>query len=183
MVIPCGILETFSKTDVLTFKQWNDNFTYKYVGVQKLENYSALHIYAPMDYIADLYYRENSIGCSLFLDYGEGFNEKDKLYTRAPLINQEFCVTFNIHDYMNVKAMRFDPIEGYACLCQISSSECELEPLNAAYKRDDFDVFLTDDPIYFVKQNSEISNSITISGKLMKLTHSQLIKELKESLQ
>ena len=65
---------------------------------------------------------------------------------------------FDLQSFREVKALRFDPLEGRPCLCRIMAPEARLIPENASGKEGDKDLFLTTDPSYLslihISQNS-----------------------------
>lgn len=88
----------------------------------------------------------------LYVDCGSGFNEKDSL-TQEYRIAEENVVEFDISNFKNIKAIRFDPIAWYFIRCRIiditsDAGSVDILPHNAVSSVNNMDNFLTTDSQY-----------------------------------
>ena len=127
--------------------QRDDEMSYYYLvdaAVQKSKAYDGkLHIGDGFD-------------SQLFVDCGSGFCESMVLISNSCVYGDErLQVEFDISSYTNVNALRFDPIEGVNVRCKILSvstdtgENVELLPQGAVVDND-WDVFLSTDPQYYI---------------------------------
>ena len=63
-----------------------------------------------------------------------------------------------------MRALRFDPLEGRPCICELRALEATLTPANAAGRENGRDVFLTADPVYQVEIKGSCPKILHISG-------------------
>ncbi|SMF53491.1 glycoside hydrolase family 99-like domain-containing protein [Paenibacillus barengoltzii] len=149
------IYRLFEITDTMiqTFYQWEGYFSAKYVKMINLEAYQKKIIYlqdAEQFFSPDAYYS------NLYVDTGEGFNDKEKC--QVPYIlssNEMVSLEFNISEFKHIKSLRFDPIEGVLCQCmnlhaELDGAPLEFAALNSFPFFSEGDLFLTVDPIYLL---------------------------------
>ena len=89
----------------------------------------------------------------LAFDYGGGFDYERAIHRRFTEIGGLCTVRALVAD--DAKAVRFDPVEGFACQCRIVSTLCGGRPLmakpqNQVASDEAYDFFLTLDPVYFI---------------------------------
>ena len=149
------------------FCRWNAHFVYQWMKANSVEAYvKPMHV-TSMDYMVSLLRAETSICCNLYYDCGTGYTEEQKLTAEVPLTENQFAVTFDLSKMHNLKSLRFDPIEGMAIRCYVSSEHAKLIPVNALAKEDMLDVFATEDPIYnVVLEELPANGHLHISGYL-----------------
>ena len=99
--------------------------------------------------------KENGFVSNLFFDAGDGF----KIEQTICCINNVFedkvhKVRFNLEKIDNIKALRFDPLEGLFCKIKILSvksdnNDFKLNSVCCQNNTDGFDLFYTTDPQYY----------------------------------
>ena len=90
------------------------------------------------------------LNCQLFVDTGNGFREEEKIQAETVLQDGAFRVTFDLKNFKDWKALRFDPLEGKPCICRIdhAGTNAKLKAVNASGKVEHGDLFLTTDPVF-----------------------------------
>lgn len=132
------------------FCHWNEHFVYQWLKASSVEAYvKPVHI-TSMDYMVSLLRAKTMLCCNLYYDCGEGYSEEQKITLEVPLADNKFTAVFDLSKFKNLKGLRFDPIEGTAIRCSVSSEHAQLVPMNAWSKEDIFDVFVSEDPMYNV---------------------------------
>ena len=156
--------------DETIFQSWNKHFTEVYVGANKLESLSRDKYQLSLDEVLNKKIRRNMLCSSLYIDYGEGYSEENKLYKEVKLSQNEFLVEFKIDDYKNIKQLRWDPVEEILCLCfaevNVDGNWIRIKPDNAQEITEEWDCFNTMDPRYFL--NIELINQdvVSIHGRI-----------------
>jgi glycosyltransferase involved in cell wall biosynthesis len=157
-----------------------------------------LHSYTYADFMKDTEKHDvfsmksklRTIYASLFVDYGQGFNETDKL-TETVYIRQSgfFSVKYTLADERDVINLRFDPDEGSCWDVSLDSVSidgvvCQANALNFFSQTDDYDSFLTTDPIYIISAPRRVKE-VEISGRVRPLSVGVVyaIREDNEKLQ
>lgn len=121
----------------------------------------------------------NYINSSIFLDFGYGFNEKDKI-TKLIYIkgSGDFNIKYNLCSIKNereIYKIRFDIDEGKLWKCHlkeiyINGKLTNAEPLNSEFKQGDYNVFFTIDPIYNINNVLSDITTIEINGNVQRVT-------------
>ena len=112
---------------------------------------------------------------SILFDKGNGFNGVDALTESIPIRHSgKFHAKFTMHEATEIVGLRFDPDEGHFWDISIESvlidgKECQAIAQNAMSKSDEYDSFLTLDPIYHISAPSHIRD-IEIFGKMRTLS-------------
>lgn len=160
------------------FREWAVTFADEYAGNNYLSAYAQPlnELSLPELYGAKLAEHEFSTSC--YYDRGNGFSEEDKVFYTVELDgNGNFRAEFPIPD--DVKAFRWDPIEGSFIKCRPESVSCgRLVPDNAAKNEDGFDVFYTLDPHYTL---TDYGSNVVICGKIVPFKQAEVIKAFEES--
>ena len=112
-------------------------------------------------------YRDSSYISTLFLDYGNGFTGEASIVKTST--DFEFYNEYEIDS--NVKAIRFDPVEGKGCIVhnlEIISNNGQLraENLNGA-KIDTFNIFTTKDPQLLIELNNKPTSWVRIKATII----------------
>lgn len=133
------------------FWKWADHFERVYVGANTLA--SSAQPVRRAD-LKDLMWSGEDVRltATLYLDTGRGFNEEDAVHTQILLTDRKYEASFEVPHPGMVRAMRFDPLEGTACICSLTSTDVELKPVNASARCRGGYEFLTTDPAYRVKR-------------------------------
>ncbi len=131
------------------FWKWATHFEKEYVRGNSLAAF-AVPVRRPD--LGDLQWsgQDVRLTASLYQDRGKGFHEEDALHVDVVLDNGRYDVTFELANPDQIRALRFDPLEGCACVCDLHSEEGILKPVNASAKTRGGDAFLTMDPAYRV---------------------------------
>ncbi len=149
------------------FWAWSTHFAEQYVGANRLLNHSTPELWISLEEFRRKLREKEYMVSQLFVDTGEGFSEEQKLVEEAKLKDGKFSVIFDLSSYQNVRAVRFDPLEGRPCVCRIDAARTtgRLHAENAAASVPEGDLFLTVDPIYSIKLNS-IPGEVTVCGEI-----------------
>ena len=153
------------------FWKWASYFEKEYVGANRLSAYAQPVRRADLK---DLQWSGENVRltATLYMDTGRGYNETDAIHTDVVVTDGRYDVTFEVSRPEKIRSMRFDPLEGTACICDLTSTDVELKPVNASARCKGGYEFLTMDPAYRVKfskkQLSAESDSmrIRISGHI-----------------
>ncbi len=149
------------------FWAWSTHFAEEYVGANRLLNHSTPELWISLEEFRRKLREKEYMVSQLFVDTGNGFSEEQKLAEEARLAGGKFSVTFDLAGYRNVRAVRFDPLEGRPCICRIDDARTtgRLQAENAAAAVPEGDLFLTSDPIYRVKLNP-VPGKVTVCGEI-----------------
>ena len=133
------------------FWKWATHFEKEYVGANQLAAYAQPVRKADLK---DLQWSGENVRltATLYMDLGRGYNETDAIHTDVIVKDHRYEVAFEIADMQQVRSMRFDPLEGTACICDLTSTQVELKPINASAKIRGGYEFLTMDPAYRLKR-------------------------------
>ena len=123
--------------------------------------------------------RLESLHCSLYIDYGNDFNETNRLdektlLKRASYTEKSFVVSFNFKSDKKIKRLRFDPDNRALLSIQIIKFTVNGEVIknfhsNSLCKDDKYFYFLTDDPYLWIDKNIPAGDvSIEIFGMVKK---------------
>jgi hypothetical protein len=154
-----------------TFWSWATYFTEHYVGANHLLAHSIPRTAVSLEEFRQKLFRRSHRSCGLYLDTGNGFSQQELLTMPMEVVDGEFTVTFDLTGQGPIRSLRFDPIEGSPCICQIDPQKttAKLTAVNATAREMSGDLFLTTDPIYLVK-NQGRSDQLTISGRITVLS-------------
>lgn len=140
-----------SPEDAQTYHKWASNFENGYVQANRLARWAK-----PVRKVslADLAYSGDDLRltATLYLDRGRGYSEEDAVHTAYVLQHGRADIVMQPGSLKGVRSLRFDPLEGAACLCEVRAEGCEFRPLNASARRKGekgpLYEFLTQDPAY-----------------------------------
>lgn len=171
-------------SDEAVFVEWNKFFTLEYVGANKLAHYSYDKYQVSLDNILDDQRRRHMLYSSLYVDYGHGYSEKNKLYAETKLCGNEFTVEYQIKDYQNLVQLRWDPVENILCNCfaQIycNGKWVRIVPDNAENVNEEWDEFNTMDPRYFISEYSINNETLRIRGRIQYIDNKELSEHYSE---
>lgn len=88
---------------------------------------------------------------TLFVDIGEGFNERHKVEAPYEAVDGHYKIAFNLNQFSDIKMLRFDPIEDKLCACEMISSPDAATAKDAFRNNAGEDVFFTNDPQYIIE--------------------------------
>ncbi len=167
-----------------SFQRWAVYFTEHYVGANRLLAQSVPEIGVSLEEFRTRLLRSEYLECQLFVDTGNGFSEQEKLCAQVPLEEGGFTVTFDLRSFGAVRGLRFDPVEGSACICRIDPAKttARLSAANASAHTQQGDVFLTPDPIYHV-QADKGAQQITVSAGIRLMTEAEALTCAQQLLQ
>ena len=98
------------------------------------------------------------LDCRLYVDFGEGFNEKDTINNSVQIQPEgKFVVTFYIKSDRAIKKLRFDPAEKTALAFTINKISVNGETIeeftsNAIQIIDEYHYFVTADPFFVINR-------------------------------
>lgn len=148
------------------FSFWNRCFTLEYVKANQMERYSVEKKQISLDELLNRMESQKKMATSLYLDYGQGYQEDFKIYNEL-FIKEDggFEGIYEINNCEKLKKLRWDPIENRFCLCKVyavvGEGKIRLKALNADCISEGYEVFLNGDPQY------EIPDKICGSGILI----------------
>ena len=153
-----------TSSDRQLFWKWASHFEREYVQANRLGAY-ALPV-RRVD-LRDLQWsgQDVRLTATLYTDRGSGFCEEDAIHTDVILEDGRFDVSFEIERPGEVCALRFDPLEGCACICSLRTEPGDLKPLNSSARSKGGDVFLTMDPAYRLRCR-KVPEKIRITGEV-----------------
>ena len=153
------------------FWKWASHFEKEYVGANRLSAYAQ-----PVRRVdlKDLQWSGENVRftATLYMDTGRGYNETDAVHTDVVVTQGRYDVTFEVSHPETIRSMRFDPLEGTACICDLTSTDVELKPVNASARCKGGYEFLTMDPAYRVRFSKKKASAgggtmvIRISGHI-----------------
>lgn len=153
-----------SETDEEKYVEWNSFFTQEYVGANQLRFMAKEKIPVSLNDVYKEIRYKRKIFSSLYIDYGEGYLEEDKLYFESDLNNERFLLTYNFDRPEQIQKLRWDPVEKRLCTCKLevykSGRWIRITNSNAERVTENGEVFYTSDPNY------EIDNSFVENGCL-----------------
>jgi len=156
-----AFFEAFDITESLAdvFHSWSIYFMRYYVSGSRVERY-AKPIYTIS--IDDM--KKANYTCALYYDIGDGFNETHKIVSHVNVESGEFSVDYDLSGLSSIKALRWDPLEGDFCCCEITDTDLVVLSSNATAKSGNKDIFITTDPMYIVDAKNK--DKFSIHGKL-----------------
>lgn len=165
------------------FWRWATYFTEQYVGANHLLKRSIPETEVSLEELRQKIWNRGQLTCALYLDTGKGFSQQEMLVEKLILSGGEFSVAFDLGGIQNVRALRFDPLEGSPCICRIDSekSTVKLTAVNAAAREAGGDLFLTTDPIYLIKTPG-VPESLSIHGSLTVLSAEKALQQANQLL-
>lgn len=167
--------------DERVFADWNRFFTLNYVGANKIEQFAKSKYQVSLDSVLNEQNRRNMICSSLYIDYGEGYKEENKIYSESKLHGNRFSIEFHIDNYENVKQLRWDPVENMLCNClaeiKAGGKRWRINAVNAETIDEEWDYFKTMDPQYNVCDIELKECIVVIEGKIHYLEQNKLTLE------
>lgn len=146
------------------FWQWADHFEKVYVKANGLGAYAVPEVGVSLEEIRRRRMEELYLDSTLYLDTGKGFSETETVKAKTRLAEGRLELSLRLPKGGDIRALRFDPLEGRPCICDLKAEEAGLVPQNAAEMRDGKAVFLTTDPVYLVEARGSLPETLRISG-------------------
>ena len=160
------LLEEFgiSAAERQVFWKWAAHFEREYVKANSL---SACALPVRKADLKDLQWsgQDVRLTATLYTDRGRGWCEEDAVHADVVLENGKYDVSFEIDEPQSVRALRFDPLEGCACVSDLHAEPGQLRAMNASARSGRGEVFLTMDPAYRIRCRM-IPAKIRISGSI-----------------
>ena len=100
---------------------------------------------------------------SLYIDLGSGFNENDKISIDY-MPNENNKLTFDLSDFSEIKALRFDPLEGDFIKVKINNPNISDANCDNSLG-EDYQLFSNLDPNYIL--DCEIKDKLTVDFDLI----------------
>jgi hypothetical protein len=151
----CGI--TNEMIDV--FSDWDSYFLQNHVKIFNISKYTRENKQFDFNRKRDINDDMNNKS-AVYFDCGKGFSEQNKAVSADFHANVETEFEIKIENCDNLKAIRFNPVKGYCCQCEILSikgnfGEFSYIPINSVITACDGEVFLSTDPGYLIQGNLE----------------------------
>ena len=159
------------------FWKWGTYFAEHYVGANRLLRYSVPEVGISLEEYRRRLKEKECLVSQLFVDTGNGFREEEKLVSETELSDGRFSLEFDLKDFQNIRALRFDPLEGSPCICRIDreGTDAKLIAANAAGRVEKGDLFLTTDPVYQVNRNGK-EDRLHINGTIAVLSMEEALE-------
>ncbi len=155
---------------VSVYGDWNYYFCKIYVGSDSLENYSISKDLLSIDNLRNNINDWNIVNSYLYIDYGNGYNETDKVQSMLRIQDGTFQVTFQLPNDRKINRLRWDPMENRLIRMKIVDIDADgkifPKSKNSYLAEDGFDEFLTFDPQYEFGVEDEPISKLTIKGSL-----------------
>ena len=147
------------------YHNWAHFFADEFVGCNTLNSYVK---YMPEINVQGCL-NNQSIIAGLYVDYGSGFSEENKIEQRAYLQNGKFEVSYSIPN--GAKRLRWDPAERRICRCHLKKmitdkGEVYAKAINAFDSSENWEVFLDIDPQYSIELQETQISKLKIVGYL-----------------
>ena len=147
------------------FWEWSTHFALTYVGANRLAEYAIPEIGIGLAEIRTRRSLGKWLDSTLYLDTGKGFSEAESVKIRTRIeAGNKVKVTFELADISNVKALRFDPLEGTPCYSSLRCKGMKMKPFNAEEQKQGKDFFLTTDPSYLLEWKGTLFKKLEIEG-------------------
>lgn len=142
---------------------WNEYFTLEYVGANRMEKFSVNRKLVSFTDETSL------IESNLYINQGLGYSESHKVKLNTQIHQQKFSIEYKLENLAEIRSLRWDPVEGSACACQVyikaDNKNYRLKAINAECVSDDYDVFLNADPQYEIVVRDWTCPEIEIYGR------------------
>lgn len=162
------------------FKTWNRHFTEVYVGGNRLHNYAKPKMRVSLDQVYNKLHMKRCVCSSLYYDCGVGFSEENKIYTERILDGNDFVINYDLSNVKNITNLRWDPAEQRACKCSVKAfadgKEIGVKAFNAEYKEGQYDVFMTNDPIYLMQEICGEVEKLEIVGSISYMDEREVLE-------
>lgn len=119
---------------------------------------------------------KKSVLSGLFIDFGEGFSEKDCLRRMVQLgLNGEYSVKYSVDNNVPVKRMRFDPVENQRCVFTVKQVLVDNLPVlftgcnGVKINRETFAFIKNKDPQYYLDIECDFLHTFEVKGKILLL--------------
>lgn len=152
--------------DAGLFHDWAEHFEKEYVKANGLADYAVPEVGVNLEEIRRRRIQEIWMDSTLYLDTGNGFSEEETVKAKTKLAEGRLELTLRLPQGKEICALRFDPLEGRPCICELDADGARLTPVNAAEQKDKRAVFLTTDPAYQVEIKENVPQVLRISGAI-----------------
>ncbi|MCM1174348.1 MAG: class I SAM-dependent methyltransferase [Blautia sp.] len=136
------------------FRSWAIYFATRYVSCDDLDNATIPVMKVDLNQILKDFQDINSLCSALYIDYGNGFSEADKMCIKIKLQNGEFNIKVVLDSSKRIEALRWDPVEYRYCRCFIRSctlDEKEKEVIAVNAEEKDATLFMQMDPQFIIQ--------------------------------
>lgn len=168
------------------FINWETNFSKEYVSNNYYLNNHSKKIIKPLfeKHINDIL-NVNTYISNLYINYGEGYCEQNKIQSELIIKEGLFKLKFVINNIKDIKKIRWDPIEGHFCKCKIlkilaNTGNINLMPLNHYEYKDSFYEFYTTDPMFEIEGDYNGLCSVEIEGIIEILNFEHIILKVQK---
>lgn len=107
------------------FRMWAIFFANCYVSSMDMDECARSTEKVDVNSILEFYHQRDKLYSSLYVDYGEGFSEKDKIVITSKLVDDKFEFKVQLDETKIVRAIRWDPVENKSCRCAVL--ECYID--------------------------------------------------------
>lgn len=170
--------------DIIVYRNWAMHFANHYVSNYDLDECVIQPLNIDLKHYIELEESENWLTPSLYVDYGDGFNENNKYNLKTKINEDNFHIKYFLDNSKMIKGLRWDPIEFKACRCKIEKcrldgKEIEIRPINS--ESTDDTLFLTLDPQFVVCASSGYFTILELEGHFQALDTTTYLEIINES--
>lgn len=152
------------KEEDARFWQWASYFEREYVKANGLRVYAVPEVGVSLEEIRRRRTQEMYLDSTLYMDTGNGFSEEETIKIKSKMTDGKLELAFHLPKGKKIQALRFDPLEGRPCVCELKSDTGRLTPQNAAEYQEGRAIFLTTDPAYQVEIRGSLPEALKIYG-------------------
>lgn len=153
-----------SEEDAAQFWQWATHFEKEYVKANGLAAFAVPEVGVSLEEIRTRRIQEMYLDSTLYIDTGNGFSEEETIKIKSRITDGKVELVFKLPKDKSIRALRFDPLEGRPCVCELKSDTGRLTPQNAAEYQEGRAIFLTADPAYQVEIRGSLPEALKIYG-------------------
>lgn len=154
------------------FYSWATHFAEVYVEANKILPYTKPEMWFNLADVRTAWNESSLIRGGVYVDTGAGFSEEQRIPVVSRLDHGRFEIRVPLEGYSGITALRWDPVEGYPCICRIDEEEkrrLKIYPANGK-SEDRGDVFATADPIYLIPvEDGDSPRELVIKGEFQRM--------------
>lgn len=165
------------------FEKWAIYFATSYVANIDIDAFAQREKVLDINKIIGQYCDKEIIYSSLYIDYGNGYNESEKRIIKMNMEGNRFHIKVNLDNTRFIYSIRWDPIENRCCRCAVRECEVDLSKVDVVPINSDIDdrsLFLLLDPQFQIQIKPGNYETIELSGELEILDDTMIYSLMKE---
>lgn len=165
------------------FAKWAIYFATRFVSDIDMDAYVQKEKVLDVNTLIHSYCDKDIIYSSLYVDYGNGYNENEKSSIKMIMEEKKFHIRIVLDKTRFIHSIRWDPIENKCCRCtvqecKVDSQKVDIVPINS--ETDDDSLFLTFDPQLQIQIQPGMYELIEIDGEIEALDENAIFSLMKE---